>query len=108
MVLELLIQLQDILDIDEITFNDCLKFDDINVNLDYAIKDLIDLFKRLIVEQNELSLSLSENQKTAIIQNKLEYHFNEILEANVFRFAKISNREDDIIYKLIKEGVNIG
>lgn len=87
---------------------DCLKFDDINVNLDYAIKDLIDLFKRLFVEQNELSLSLSENQKTAIIQNKLEYHFNEILEANVFRFAKISNREDDIIYKLIKEGVNIG
>ena len=32
---------------------------------------------------------------------------NEILDANVFRFAKISNREDDVIYKLIKEGVEI-
>lgn len=87
---------------------ECLKFDDVNVNFDYAIKDLISLFKRLYVEKNEISLSLAENQKTAIVQNKLEYHFNEILEANVFRFAKISNREDDLIYKLIKEGVDIG
>ena len=86
---------------------DCLKFDDINVNLDYAVKDLVDLFKRLFAEKNELSSGLTENQKVAILQNKIEYHFNEILEANVFRFAKISNREDDIIYKLIKEGVDV-
>ena len=83
---------------------ECLKFDDINVNLDYAIKELVDLFKRLFVEKNEISSSLTENQKVAIVQNKLEYHFNEILEANVFRFAKISNKEDDMVYKLIKEG----
>ncbi|MBO5955022.1 MAG: helix-turn-helix transcriptional regulator [Clostridia bacterium] len=86
---------------------DCLKFDDINVNLDYAVKDLVDLFKRLFAEKNELSSSLTENQKVAILQNKIEYHFNEILEANVFRFAKISNKEDDVIYKLIKEGVDV-
>ncbi len=86
---------------------DCLKFDNINVNLDYAIKDMVDLFKRLFVESNEISSTLTEYQKEAILQNKIEYHFNEILEANAFRFAKISNREDDIIYKLIKEGVEI-
>lgn len=86
---------------------DCLKFDKINVNLDYAIKEMVDLFKRLFVESNEISATLTENQKIAILQNKIEYHFNEILEANVFRFAKISNREDDVIYKLIKEGVEI-
>ena len=85
----------------------CLKFDKINVNLDYAIKEMVDLFKRLFVEGNEISATLTENQKVAILQNKIEYHFNEILEANAFRFAKISNREDDIIYKLIKEGVDI-
>ena len=85
---------------------DCLKFEDYNVNLDFAIKDLIDLFKRLYVDQNEISTTLAENQKAAIIENKLEYHFNEILEANVFRFAKISNKEDDKIYKLIKEGID--
>ena len=86
---------------------DCLKFDDIHVNLDYATKDLVDLFKRLFAEKNEIASTLNENQKLAILQNKMEYHFNEILEANVFRFAKISNREDDIVYKLIKEGVDV-
>ena len=85
----------------------CLKFDDINVNLDYAIKDMIDLFKRLFAEKNELASTLAEYQKLAILQNKIEYHFNEILEANVFRFAKISNKEDDLFYKLIKEGIDV-
>ncbi len=86
---------------------DCLKFDDINVNLDFAVKDMIELFKRLFAEKNEISSTLTEYQKLAILQNKMEYHFNEILEANVFRFAKISNKEDDVFYKLIKEGVDV-
>lgn len=86
---------------------DCLKFDDYDVNLDYAIKDIIDLFKRLYVEQNEISSDLTENQKFAIVQNKLQFHFGEILEANIFRFAKISNKEDDGIYKLIREGSDV-
>jgi len=86
---------------------ECLKFDDFNVNLGYAVKDLVDLFKRLYLEQNEISTSLAESQKMAILQNKMEYHFNEVLDANVFRFAKISNREDDLVFKLIKEGVDV-
>lgn len=86
---------------------ECLKFDDFNVNLDYAVKDVVELFKRLYLEQNEISTSLAESQKIAILQNKLEYHFNEILDANVFRFAKVSNREDDMVFKLIKEGVDV-
>lgn len=51
-------------------------------------------------------MNLSETQKQAIVKNKLEYYFNEILEANLFRFAKVSNREDDSIYKLIREGID--
>lgn len=85
----------------------CLKFDDYNINFDYAIKDVVDLFKRLYLDKNEISTTLTENQKNAIIQNKLEYHFDEILDANVFRFAKVSNKEDDKIYKLIKEGIDV-
>lgn len=85
----------------------CLKFDDYNANLDDAIKDVVGIFKRLYLEKNELSLELDENQKQAILKNKLEYHFDQILEANSFRFAKISNREDDKIYKLIKESSEI-
>lgn len=84
-----------------------LKFDDFSINMDFAIKDVIDLFKRLYVEKNEISIELTDNQKQAIVRNKLEYHFNEMLEANAFRFAKVSNKEDDAIYKLIKEGIDV-
>lgn len=84
-----------------------LKFDDFTVNLDFAIKDIIDLFKRLYTDRNNLSIELTESQKQAIIKNKLEFHFNEILEANVFRFAKISNKEDDAIYKILREGIDV-
>lgn len=86
---------------------DLLKFDDFSVNMDFAIKDIIDLFKRLYAEKNEISIELTDNQKQAIVRNKLEYHFNEILEANAFRFAKISNKEDDVVYKLIREGIDV-
>ena len=85
---------------------DCLSFNDYKVNLDLAMKDLLELFEKLYMDTNEISSSLTENQKIAILQNKLEYHFNNILEANIFRFAKISNKEDDNIYKLIKEGID--
>ncbi len=85
----------------------CLKFDDYSVNLDFAVKELVELFKRLYVENNEISNNLTENQKSAIIQNKLEYHFDEILESNVFRFAKINNKEDDMVYKLIRDGIDV-
>lgn len=96
-----------VIDVPDGEMYEALKFDNINVNLDYAIKDLIDLFKRMFVDENDIANNLTENQKTAIIQNKLEYHFREIMEANVFRFAKISNREDDVIYKLIRESADV-
>lgn len=81
----------------------CLKLDDYMVKLDDAIDDIVALFKRLYVDKNEISIDLSENQKIAIIQNKLEYHFYDILDANAFRFAKVSNKEDDAVFKLIRE-----
>lgn len=85
-----------------------LMFDKINVNLDDCVEDIIALFKRLYVQENEISIELTEGQKQAIVRNKLEYHFNEIIQANVFRFAKISNKEDDAIYNLIREGNDVG
>ncbi len=84
----------------------CLKLDNYTMKLDDAVDDIIALFKRLYLEKNELSLQLAEHQKVAIIQNKLDFHFYEILEANAFRFAKISNKEDDAMFKLLKEMSN--
>ncbi len=96
-----------LIDVPDGELYDLLKFDDFSVNMEYAIKDIIDLFKRLYVKKNEISIELTDNQKQAIVRNKLEYHFNEILEANVFRFAKVSNKEDDSIFKLIREGIDV-
>lgn len=94
------------MDVPEGELYNILAFDKLNINLDSAIKDIIELFKRVYIDKNELSMNLSETQKQAIVKNKLEYYFNEILEANLFRFAKVSNREDDSIYKLIREGID--
>jgi len=104
---EFIIISKSLIDVPDGEIYECLKFDDFNVNLDFAVKDVVDLFKRLYLDNNEISTSLTDNQKNAIIQNKLEYHFNDILDANVFRFAKISNKEDDMVYKLIREGIDV-
>ena len=84
-----------------------LKFDNYHVTIDHYVRDAIDLFKRLYVEKNEIAGNLTENQKIALIQNKLEYYLNEILDANLFRFAKVSNKEDDMIFKLIREETDV-
>lgn len=84
-----------------------LELNDYKVNFDYAIADLISLTKRLYIDNNEISSTLTDGQKKSIIQNNLEYHFNEILQSNSFRFAKISNKEDDYVYKVIKEGIDV-
>ena len=96
-----------LIDVPDGELYDILKFDDYTIDMEDSIKDIIDLFKRLYVEKNEISIELTAAQKQAIVRNKLEYHFNEILEANAFRFAKVSNKEDDAIYKLIKEGIDV-
>lgn len=104
---QFIIMSKKLIDVPDGEIYDLLKFDDFYVNMEFAIKDIIDLFKRLYAEKNEISVELNDNQKLAIVRNKLEYHFNEILEANIFRFAKISNKEDDAIFKLIKEGIDV-
>lgn len=84
----------------------CLRLDDYKIDMDEACLDMIDLLKRIYLEKSDIVSQLTDEQKHAIIKNKLEYHFKNILDANMFRFAKISNKEDDSIYKLIKEGVD--
>lgn len=85
----------------------CLSLDYTDVNFDSPIKDLISLFKRLYVEKNELASELDENQKEAIIENKVKYYFNEVIDANMFRFGKITNQEDDVVYRILKEGIDV-
>lgn len=105
--IQFVIMSKKIIDVPDGEIYNLLKLDDYSVNMEDNIKDIIDLFKRLYVEKNEISLELTDNQKAAVIRNKLEYHFEELLEANLFRFAKVSNKEDDDIFKLIREGIDV-
>ena len=84
-----------------------LKLDYSNISFDTQIRDLIALFKRLYIDANELSANLTESQKSAVIENNIKFFFNEIVEANMFRFAKVSNREDDLLYRILKEGFDV-
>lgn len=104
---QLLILSQKLLDLPDGAVYNMLKFNDYHVNLDDGIKDIIELFKRLYVLQNELSAQLTETQKMAIVKNKIEYIIDDIMEANAFRFAKISNKDDDVVYQNIKEGIDV-
>lgn len=103
---QLIIISKKVLDLPEGEIYNTLRLDEYNIRVDDACKDIVDIFKRLYIEQNEISLELTDEQKQSIVKNKLEYHFKNILEANIFRFAKVSNKEDDAIYNLIKEGVD--
>lgn len=63
--------------------------------------NLIELFKNLYIEQT--NSTLTEYQKRNIIEDTLENIISDVAEANMFRFAKVSNMEDDNYYRLIKE-----
>lgn len=82
----------------------CLGYTEVDFTT--PVSELVLLFKRLYMEKNELSANLSNEQKESIVENKLKYYFNEIAEANMFRFSKISNQEDDIVYRMLKENGN--
>lgn len=96
-----------ILDVPDGQIYNLLKFNDYYVNIDDSIKEIVDMFKRMYVEKNEISAKLSENQKMAIVKNKIEFLLGDILDSNSFRFAKISNKEDDMVYRLIKESNDV-
>ncbi|MBE7075251.1 MAG: helix-turn-helix transcriptional regulator [Clostridiales bacterium] len=84
-----------------------LSLDCVDIDFDTQVNDLVPLFKRLYMENNELSNVLNDEQKASIIENKLKYLFNEIIDANMFRIGKISNHDDDTVYRLLKEGIDV-
>ena len=44
-----------------------------------------------------------DEHKKKIFEDSLNKILEDLVDANMFRFAKISNREDDDYYRLIKE-----
>ena len=73
------------------------------VNVEVEAEQLINLFKSLYLSSTGLKDDLNEYQKKTIFQNSLNNMLIDLIDANMFRFAKVSNMEDDDYYRIIKE-----
>ena len=71
-----------------------------DVNVETETDQLIALFKNLYVNV-DLKDDLSEFQKKKIVENSLTNTLIELIDANMFRFAKVSNMEVDDYYRII-------
>jgi hypothetical protein len=80
-----------------------LALDVVDINVHKETQTLMELFKNLYLNTNENALKLEEYQKRKIFEDALENIVADCVESNIFRFAKISAKEDDHYYNLIKE-----
>ncbi len=70
------------------------------INAKSEITDLINLVKKLCLNNNT---GLNEYQQKRIIEDSIKNIISDTVDANMFRFAKVSNIEDDNYYRLIKD-----
>lgn len=73
------------------------------MNVDLEVDHFIKLFKSLYINTSNTSLNLNEYQKKRIIEESFKKILEELIDNNLFRFAKISDMEDDKYYRIIKE-----
>lgn len=76
------------------------------VNIKNETDKIVELFKNIFVKQNEFTNSLSDYQKKRIIEDSLSSTIQDVIQANLFRFAKVSDNEDDKYYRIIKNEEN--
>ena len=75
-----------------------------DINVSHETNDIIELFKSLYL--SDIDTGLNKNQKHRIIEDTLSTITTNIVNANMFRFAKVSNFEDDNYYRIIKDEDN--
>lgn len=74
-----------------------------DVNVEVESEQLLNLFKNLYIKNDNIKDDLSEYQKKKIFENSLNNILIDLIDANMFRFAKVSNTEDDDYYRIIKD-----
>ncbi len=74
-----------------------------DINVEIEAEQLINLFKNLYINNANLKDDLSAIQKRKIVENSLNNLVADLIDANMFRFAKVSNMEDDDYYRIIKD-----
>ncbi len=97
---------RDILSISDGEIYNLLALDLPDVNLSVETDELIKLFKTLYGD-NEVATTLAEDHKKNIIENTLSNLLSESIEANAFRFAKVSSNDDDKYYRMIKRNRDV-
>ena len=65
-------------------------------------EEMIKVFKNLFSETNENKEGFSDYQKTIMVKSTLERFIKQSLERNMFRYGKISERDDDEWYHAMK------
>lgn len=78
-----------------------LALDIAEVNVKNEITDLINLIKRLYLSPTKSGLN--EFQQKRIVEDSVQNIISDAVDSNMFRFAKVSNMEDDNYYRLIKD-----
>ena len=66
-------------------------------------EEMIHTFKMLYVAEGDPKYQFSEYQKAIMVQSTLERYIRKSLERNMFRYGKISERDDDDWYHSIKD-----
>lgn len=70
----------------------------------YETSELIKLFSSLYLDVNRTN-SLTETQKNITMKANIERHIQKILIRNIFRYSKISDRDDDDWYHMLKDSI---
>lgn len=78
-----------------------LTLDVADISVHSETEKLLELFKNLYLK-SENTIKLEEYQKKKIFEDALENIVAENIDTNIFRFGKISARDDDMFYNLIK------
>ncbi len=81
-----------------------LTLDIVDINMHNQTEKLLALFKNLYLSENESVMGLEDYQKQKIFESALESIVSDAIETNIFRFAKVSAKDDDEYYDLIKKG----
>ena len=81
----------------------CLLLNYPSFSLENETDEVIKSFKALYSESSETSSGLTEYQKSVIVRSTLERLLKKNLERNMFRYGKVSERDDDYWYHSIKD-----
>lgn len=72
-------------------------------NVEKEAKELVQIFKNLYLNNHSEENELSDLQKTITIRANMERYITACLENNVFRYGKVSSRDDDTWYHWLLE-----